>query len=159
MMTITEKAAYIKGLVDGLELDETSKETKVIKALVDIIDDMALSLADAEDDIAVLADEIDEIEEHLDAVDKDLSDVENIVFEEDDDFDDDCDFDCDCCDGCDGLYDEYDEDDEDYEYEVECPDCGEVFVFDESAFETDEPLTCPNCGFVVDEIEIEDEED
>ena len=153
MMTITEKAAYIKGLVDGLELDESAKETKVIKALVDIIDDMALSIADAEDDIAVLADEIDDIEEHLDAVDVDLADVEEILYEEYEDdeyFDDDCDCDCDCCDGCD--------EDEDFEYEVECPDCGEVFCFDESVFE-DESLTCPNCGMVIDEIEIEDDEE
>ena len=154
MMTITEKAAYIKGLVDGLELDESAKETKVIKALVDIIDDMALSIADAEVDIAVLADEIDDIEEHLDAVDVDLADVEEILYEEYEDdeyFDDDCDCDCDCCDGCD--------EDEDFEYEVECPDCGEVFCFDESVFEDDEPLTCPNCGMVIDEIEIEDDEE
>ena len=154
MMTITEKAAYIKGLVNGLELDESAKETKVIKALVDIIDDMALSIADAEDDIAVLADEIDDIEEHLDAVDVDLADVEEILYEECEDdeyFDDDCDCDCDCCDGCD--------EDEDFEYEVECPDCGEVFCFDESVFEDDEPLTCPNCGMVIDEIEIEDEDE
>ena len=152
MMTITEKAAYIKGLVDGLELDESAKETKVIKALVDIIDDMALSIADAEDDIAVLADEIDDIEEHLDAVDFDLADVEEILYEECED--DCCDEDCDCCDCC----DDYDED-EAFEYEVECPDCGEVFCFDESVFEDDEPLTCPNCGMVIDEIEIEDEDE
>ncbi len=155
MMTITEKAAYIKGLVDGIELDESAKETKIIKALVDIIDDMALSIADAEDDIAVLADEIDDIEEHLEAVDVDLADVEDIVYDEydDEDFDDDCDFDCDCCDGCDV------EDYEDFEYEVECPECGEIFCFDESVFEDDEPLTCPNCGMVIDEIEIEDDDE
>ena len=118
MMTITEKAAYIKGLVDGMELDESAKETKIIKALVDIIDDMALSIADAEDDIAVLADEIDDIEEHLEAVDVDLADVEDIVYDEydDEDFDDDCDFDCDCCDGC---------DDEDFEEKSKCDWCEE----------------------------------
>lgn len=154
MMTLTEKAAYIKGLADGLGLDESTKEAKIIKALIDIVDDMALSLADAEDDIAVLADEIDDIEEHLDAVDVDLAEVEDILYDEydDEDFDDDdfdCDGDCDCCDGC----------DEDFEYEVECPDCGEVFCFDESVFEDDEPLTCPNCGMVIDEIEIEDEDE
>ncbi len=155
MMTLTEKAAYIKGLADGLGLDESTKEAKIIKALVDIIDDMALSLADAEDDIAVLADEIEEIEEHIDAVDVDLAEVEEILFDEyeDEDFEDDCDCDCDCCDGCD------DYDDEAFEYEVECPDCGEVFCFDESVFEDDEPLTCPNCGMVIEEIEIEDDED
>ena len=154
MMTLTEKAAYIKGLVEGLELDGTTKEAKIIKALVDIVDDITLSLADAEDDIAVLADEIDDIEEHLDAVDVDLAEVEDILYDEydEDDFEDDdfdCDGDCDCCDCC----------DEDFEYEVECPDCGEVFCFDESVFEDDEPLTCPNCGMVIEEIEIEDEDE
>lgn len=154
MMTITEKAAYIKGLVDGLELDESKKETKVIKALVDIIDDLALSVADIEDETAAINDCLDEMEEHIDAVDADLADVEDYVFEDDDDdydFDDDCDFDCENCEGCD--------DDEDFEYEVECPECGEIFCFDESVFDDDEPLTCPNCGYVIDEIEIEDEED
>ena len=94
MMTITEKAAYIKGLVDGIELDESAKETKIIKALVDIIDDMALSIADAEDDIAVLADEIDDIEEHLEAVDVDLADVEDLIYDEydDEDYDEEEDF-------------------------------------------------------------------
>ena len=82
MMTLTEKAAYIKGLVEGLELDGTTKEAKIIKALVDIVDDITLSLADAEDDIAVLADEIDELEEHLNAVDVDLAEVEEILYEE-----------------------------------------------------------------------------
>ena len=157
MMTITEKAAYIKGLVDGLELDEGKKETKVIKALVDIIDDLALSVADLEDEIAAMNDAMDDMEEHIDAVDADLADVEDIVYEEDEDdddifdFSDECDFDCDNCDGCD--------EDEDFEYEVECPDCGETFCFDESVFDDDEPLTCPNCGYVIDEIEIEDEDE
>lgn len=146
MMTITEKAAYIKGLIDGLELDESKKETKVIKALVDIIDDMALSIADLEDETAAINDCLDEMEEHIDAVDSDLADVEDVIFEEDD-----CDCDCDCCDGCD--------EDEDFEYEVECPECGEIFCFDETVFDDDEPLTCPNCGYVIDEIEIEDEDE
>lgn len=154
MMTITEKAAYIKGLIDGLDLDDDKKETKVIKALVDIIDDMAITLADLEDETTAISSCLDDMEEHIDAVDADLSDVEDIVFEEYEDFDDDfdCDFDCENCDGC-------DDEDEDFEYEVECPECGEVFCFDESVFDDDEPLTCPGCGYVIDEIEIEDEDE
>lgn len=155
MMTITEKAAYVKGLVDGLELDDSKKETKVIKALVDIIDDIALSVADLEDEVAATNDAIDDMEEHIDAVDADLADVEEFVYDDeiDYDFDDDeCDFDCESCDGC-------CDEDEDFEYEVECPECGETFCFDESVFEDDEPLTCPNCGYVIDEIEIEDEDE
>ena len=92
-----------------------------------------------------------------DLVDVDLAEVEEILYEEyedeDDDFDCDCDFDCEGCEGCDDEYDDA------FEYEVECPECGEVFCFDESVFEDDEPLTCPNCGMVIDEIEIEDEDE
>ena len=42
---------------------------------------------------------------------------------------------------------------------LKCPECGEIFCFDESVFDDDEPLTCPNCGYVIDEIEIEDEDE
>ena len=45
-MTLTEKVAYLKGLVDGLGVDETSKEGRIIKAIVDVLDDMALTVAD-----------------------------------------------------------------------------------------------------------------
>lgn len=153
MMTITEKAAYIKGMLEGMELDSSKKETKIINALVDIVDELALSLADAEDDIAAVQDSLDEMAEHIDAVDADLADVEEIVYDEMDD--DDFDF-CEECGGC------GDDDDDEWEddglYEIECPECGEIFTFDESAFDDDAPLTCPKCGFVIDEIEIEDEE-
>ena len=152
MMTITEKAAYIKGLVEGMELDDSKKEVKVIKALVDIIDELALSLADAEDDIAAIQDTLDDMEEHIDTVDADLADVEEFVYE---------DFDCcgDCCD-CedDDDYDFLEDDDEDFEYAGECPESGKEFTFGDEVFEDDEPLTCPHCGTVIDEIEIEDEE-
>lgn len=153
MMTITEKAAYIKGMLEGMELDSSKKETKIINALVDIVDELALALADAEDDIAAVQDSLDEMAEHIDAVDADLADVEEIVYDEMDD--DDFDF-CEECGGC------GDDDDDEWEddglYEIECPECGEIFTFDESAFDDDAPLTCPKCGFVIDEIEIEDEE-
>ncbi len=154
MMTITEKAAYIKGLAQGMELDPAKKETKIINALIDIIDDIALSLADAEDDIAAVRDDIDELEEHIDAVDADLADVEDELYGDDDG---------DYCGGCDSFDEDWDDEDEDEDdsdiYEIECPECGEVFTFDESAFETDDPLTCPKCGYVIDEIEeVEDDE-
>ncbi len=145
MMTLTEKAAYIKGLIEGMDLDQDKKETKIINALVDIIDDLALSVEDAEDEIAVIQDSFDDVEERLDAVDADLADLEDYVYD-----------DCEGCEGC-GDYDF--EDDDDDLYEIECPDCGNVFYFDESALDDDEPLTCPECGYVIDEIEIEDDED
>ncbi len=121
MMTVTEKAAYLKGLASGLALDENKPETKLINAMMDVIDDLALSVADLEDEIALVT-------EQLDAVDEDLDSLEEFVYE--DDFD--C---CDCDDCC----------DDDEMYEVECPACHEIVEFDEDSI-LDGFAECPNCG-------------
>ncbi len=145
-MTITEKVAYIKGLCAGLELDADKKETKVLNAIIDLLDDMALSIADIEDDIISMGDEID-------AISDDLTDVEDVVFDEDE-----CDDDC-CCDD-DDIYD-YDED----FFEVECPNCSEKLYVDDGVLE-EGSLKCPGCGKEVifqivddcDDCEEDDEE-
>ena len=69
-MTLTEKAAYIKGLMDASELDKTSKEGKILAAVVDLLDDMALTVSDLEDTCAELEKDIygDE-DEHGDGCD------------------------------------------------------------------------------------------
>ena len=118
-MTVTEKSAFLRGLVSGLDLEENAKETKIIKAMMDVIDDLALSVSDLEDELALVT-------EQLDAVDEDLDSLEEYVY-------DDCDDDC-CC-------DDYD----DEMYEVECPACGEVVEFDEDSI-LDGSAECPNCG-------------
>ena len=93
-MTITEKLAYIKGLVEGLELDGTTKEGKVLLALVDLMDDVTQTVAQLESDVEQAFDEID-------AIDEDLTEIEDYLWEDDDDCDCDCDCDDDDCDcGC-----------------------------------------------------------
>ena len=37
-MNLIEKSSYIKGLADGLEFDKTTKEGKLIAALLDMVD-------------------------------------------------------------------------------------------------------------------------
>ena len=82
-MTITEKVAYLKGLADGLAIDtEKSKEGKLIAAIIDILEDMGMSLEDLEESTTALGEE-------LDAVSDDLSDMEEVIFggvDEDKDF-------------------------------------------------------------------------
>ena len=124
-MEITEKVAYLKGLAEGMELDTDKKEGKLLAAIIDVLDDIALELQDIEDEQA-------ELSEGLDAVSDDLEDVEDIVF---DDYDEDDD-------------DEYEEDelDEDEDcYATTCPTCEETIYFDESILEDGE-VVCPNCG-------------
>ena len=137
-MTVTEKVAYLKGLVAGLELDESKSETKVIKAMMDVLDDLALTVTDLSDDVDIMA-------EQLDAVDEDLGDLEEYVYDDEDE--------CDCCD-----YDDCDCCDDDL-YEVECPACHESVYVDESILE-DGSIECPNCGEKLEfEIEFDDDEE
>ena len=136
-MTLTEKAAYIKGLAEGLGLDESKPETKIINALLDLIDDLSLSVSDLEDELVLVG-------EQVDAVDEDLDALESYVYD-----DDDCDCDCDCC--CDDEDDEF--------FEVECPACGEVINVDEGILESGS-IECPNCGENLEfDIEYEDNEE
>ena len=139
-MTISEKSAYLKGLMDGLKLNTETDEGKMIAALVD-------------------SDELDEIEEDLDAIE------DFIMDEEDDDYDDDDDDDDDDWDELDDEYaDEEDEPEEGFDfgdedttvYEVECA-CGNIIDFDEDVLESGS-IVCPNCGETL-EFTFEDEEE
>ncbi len=123
-MDICEKIAYIKGLAEGLSLDETTKEGKILTAIIDLLGDITEEICDIEDGC-------DELMEQIDAVDEDLFSLEEFVYEDDDDCDC-CDDDCDCC-----------EDDE--VYEIECPACNDVIYLDAEML-AEEGMTCPNCG-------------
>lgn len=123
-MDICEKIAYIKGLAEGLGLDEETKEGKILAAIIDLLGDITEEICDIEDGC-------DELMEQIDAVDEDLSSLEEIIYEDDEDCDCDCD-DCDC-------------DCEDEVYEIECPACNDVIYLDADMLE-EEGMTCPNCG-------------
>ena len=151
-MTICEKAAYLKGLMDGLNLDTEKAEGKMIAAIVDLLGDMAKRVKDIEDTTIAISDELDEIEEDLDAIEDFIMDEEDDEDWEEDDFEDE-DWD-DEEDGEEG----FDFGDEDSTiYEVECPVCGEVINFDEDTLE-DGAIPCPNCGENL-EFSFEDEEE
>ena len=124
-MGISEKIAYLKGLMEGMNVDTESNEGKLFAAVVDVLDEIALEVED-------LTDEVMELGDGLDVISDDLSDVEDIVYDEWDDDDDDDDDD--------------DEDDEEEEcYATTCPTCEETIYFDESVLEDGEVI-CPNCG-------------
>ena len=136
MMTLTEKLAYIKGLAEGLGVDETTKEGKVLLALVDLLDDVTTAVSELESDM-------DQAYEELDAIDEDLTDIEDFLWEDEDEDCDCCDCDDDDCDCCD-----CDEDDELFDggiYEITCPKCGEIVCMDEDMLFSPD-CGCPNCG-------------
>ena len=121
-MSMMEKAMYLKGLCDGLEPDKTTKEGKLIAALLDMVTEMAAEMDDMQAEIC-------ELKDYCEELDEDLGDVEEVLLDLDDEDDDD-------------FFGE-DEDEDEY-FEVICPACGDVINFDSSI--DPENLRCPNCG-------------
>lgn len=154
-MTISEKSAYLKGLMDGLKLDTETNEGKMIAAIVDLLGDMTKKVVDIEDTTIAISDELDEIEEDLDA-------IEDYILDEDDDEDDDY-----------GDEDGWDDDEDDEEddgeegfdfgdeettvYEVQCA-CGNIIDFDEDVLESGS-IVCDKCGETLEFSFDDDEED
>lgn len=100
-MDLNAKAAYIRGLMTGMEFDPNSKNGKIIAAMMDLLEEMAATVT--EHDQA-----LDQAFDELDAIDEDLDDLTDTLF---------------------GT--EEDDEDEDAEYEVTCPNCGTVTAVDE----------------------------
>ncbi len=129
-MDTIESLGYLKGLIDGLDLDDNKKETKVFKAIIEVLENM-------NSDIDAAYDDMEDMAEQLDVIDEDLADLEEYVYDDDDEWDD------------------YDEDEE---FEIECPNCGEIIGVDEETVLSGDGIECPNCGENL-EFEVEFEED
>ena len=138
-MNVSEKAAYIKGLIDGMSIDTSKDEGKVLAAMANLLEDLALSIQDLEDETATL-------NEYIEEIDEDLGDVEEYVYDEDD-----CDCDC-CCDDddCDCCDDDC--------LEVECPACENTVCIGFDEIDDNGEAECPCCGAIL-EFEIEEEEE
>ena len=148
-MTVVEKAAYLKGLAEGLGVEPSSKEGKLWSALTDLLSDMAHEIEDLQAADLDFADALDEMAE-------DLSYLEELTCDLDvpEDMDD---LSCpSCCGGCyaeeddSGAYDALEDGDELLEYDgviydVTCPKCGQELSFDEDTL-NEGSITCPGCG-------------
>lgn len=143
--SLSQKVAYLKGLMEGLNTDD-----KVLSLMADILCDMADEIEDMQSDM-------EEISEVVDTIDEDLGDLEKEYYDIDDDechhhrFDE--------C-GCGDEDDDYDNpfnDDEDELYEVTCPTCSDSICLNHAMIE-EGSITCPNCGELL-EFDISEDED
>ncbi len=123
-MTNSEKASYIRGLMEGLELDPNSKETKVLNAIVELLNDLCASVEELEDGFDLLSDTVDEIDEDLGSVEEEVYGLE-----------DDDELGCGHCHG----------EDDDAEFEVTCPTCGGTIQLSDDMLDAGS-ITCPGCG-------------
>lgn len=115
-MNVTERVAYLRGLLEGMELDTDKKEGKLWNAVLAILDELAESVCDLEQRNAELSDEIDELYEELSAVEEDFLDDEDLLSDTDDSL-----------------------------YQVVCPTCNEVIYMDDALL-SEGCTVCPACG-------------
>ena len=124
MNNLSDRVSYLKGLAEGLKLDTEKSEGKLIEKILEVLSDITA-------EIASLREDHDDLSSYVEAIDNDLSDLEDAVLEDggDEDFED--------------------EDDEDTEddgvVEYTCPHCGEEMTFEVDSFDFDEDYLCPNC--------------
>lgn len=140
-MSLTEKAAYLRGLYDGLGLKEnTSAEGRLLSAMIDVLEEMAGHVSENEESITSLADQVDDLNEAMDELNDLFADGLDDLDEE-------------------GLDYEDEADDDITEFEVECPKCAAPIVIDQETLEGGE-VVCSSCGqrFSID-VGYEDVED
>lgn len=136
---LAERVSYLRGLVEGINLDKSSNESRIFDEIIELLDDMATSIEGLEADQQDLSDELEETQ-------LDVDDLIDAVFDDEDLYDED--------------YDEegFDEEDE-YCEELACPNCGAILPIDVDLLEEDEiVIKCPDCGEDVT-IEFVDEDD
>ena len=117
-MTITEKVSYIKGLAEGLELDENKKEIKLISEIINVLDDIALTVTDLEEGFNDVSDQLDAVDENLYELQEDFynPNLENELS---------CEVTCPTCNNKISL-----SQDMIIKGETNCPNCGEKLEFD-----------------------------
>lgn len=121
MSELTNRAAYLQGLADGLKLDKETTEGKLIDELIALVSDMAQELEALDDEQAFVADKMDELEDVIELIGDE-------VYGYDDDEDEVYTLVCEKC----GEEIDFTADDLDdiASGDFVCPECGEVIELD-----------------------------
>ncbi|SKA76838.1 hypothetical protein SAMN05428976_102369 [Clostridium sp. USBA 49] len=122
MKSIISKVAYLNGLIDGMDIDQNTKEGKAINQISEILKEVA-------EEIESLKDSQKYIENYVDIIDEDLSRLEEEWY-----YDEEYEEDDECC----------KEDFENY-INVKCPHCNEIVYIDNDICKCNKGIICPNC--------------
>ena len=138
MSNLTDRVSYLMGLAEGLNLNDSTTEGKVLVKVLELLSEMA-------DEMDQLRRDHEELDEYVESIDSDLSDMEEAIFGEDDEDEEGCG----CCDGncedCDCDCDDDEDDEDDRVVEYACPHCGAEMTFEVDSFDFDEDYLCPAC--------------
>lgn len=123
MNHLYESVAYLKGLAEGLNIKESSKEGKLLLGILDTLEEVVSAMEEMQE-------EQDDLADYVEALDDDLADVEEEFMGEEE-----------------GL----DEDDDIDFMEVDCPKCGETIYLDEDIlYDDDAEVLCPQCHELIE---------
>ena len=124
MSNLTDRVSSLKGLSEGLKLDTEKNEGKLIEKMLELLSDLA-------EEVDSLRRDHEDLNEYVESIDSDLSDLEDVLYDEDEDSQDDD--------------ENEDEEEDDSLVEYTCPHCGEEMTFEVDSFDFDEDYLCPNC--------------
>ena len=138
------RLTYLKGLVEGLELGNDTKEEKILRVIIEVLTDVAAEIEelkedvqDLDDELSTLIEDVEDLEELVEEIDESLEELEDICDEADT---------ASCCDGHKHRGGKH------QFYEVSCPSCQSDITIDENVLERGE-IDCPSCG---EHLELED---
>ena len=135
-MSITKRVTYLRGMVEGLELERETKEQKVLHGIIEILDAIAVELEDLDADVMALDDDVSVLVE-------DMQDLEDTVFEPEEP---------DCC--CPSPPSSHHHHSKPQFYTVQCPSCDNEITIDEDVLNMG-VIDCPSCG---EKLELDAEE-
>ena len=61
MSELKEKVVFLQGLAEGMEIEEASKEGKLLKSILEVLADMADEVAEMSTDLDEIYDYVDEL--------------------------------------------------------------------------------------------------
>ena len=125
-MSIAKRVTYLKGLAEGLGLGNTTKEEKVLQMMIEILEEMAVEIEDLAEDVVSLDDDVSVLVE-------DMQDLEDMLFEDEDENGDESDNGCCQSKGKNQFY------------AVTCPSCQSDITIDEDVLKRG-VIDCPNCN-------------
>lgn len=135
MSEISNRAAYLKGLADGLKLDTETTEGQLLAGILDLLGDVAEEIEMLDEEQGFIIDKVDELEE-----------VVEIIGDEAFGYDDEDDFYTLVCENCGAEIDLTGDDLDDIADGVfKCPDCGEIIELDLDDCDCDCDCGC-DCG-------------
>ncbi|MBU5482951.1 hypothetical protein KQI86_01350 [Clostridium sp. MSJ-11] len=133
MSSINSKISYLSGLVDGLDLDEGSKEGRIIKEMVSVLQKIG-------EEMEEIKDAQKDMQEYIDVLDEDLTSLEDELYDDEDyeNIDDFIDMTCESC----GETIYVDSNILQSKESITCPSCHKDILLSENSCDCEEDCDC-----------------